>query len=705
MRTYLPGIFGGAVMGLSSLLLTPYSLLAQTPEAETLEEIIITGKRLEAGYLENESEVGFGFPADILRVPQSVQVVNSRLIEDLRPATLSDIVGITGGTSSPRNSIEPFSSFKLRGFDVSQTVVDGIRNTNSLNIQAEGLASFEQVEVLRGPGGAVYGLGSPGGVINIVTKKPLSTPRFEGLAGVGSFDHRQAMVDLTGPLSKDGSLRGRVIGAYEDRDSFVDFVSVERVQFNPSIEWEHSSGVFLRYQADYRQREGLRYISLPLQGTLINTDSFRLPHSLFTGEPAQGDAESQSWAHTFVAERNSDGPNRERFYIRHTETEFDQPSVAPVAVQADGRTLRRRFNQFVEDQNETVVGAQIVREIDLGRVKPIISAGIDYADWSYDSDFFRGFVAPLDLLDPVYGAPITGVFLLASSRDRFKQLGGYLQGVVELGNDVTILLGARVDRLENKTADFSFGTAAASEDTEVSPRFGMSWEVAPGVAPYASYAESFEANPNFGFVRSPDGAPFGPQTGRQWEVGVKLAAVANLTSTLAYFDIDLSNVLTVDPADPFFRVPTGEQRSRGIELINTWQPIENFTLLASYVYTDAEVTKDNVIESGTPLANVPENSARIWARYAQEMGDGWLAGLTGGWTYNSSAFIGIGSNLKVPSYDVFELGAFLRRGPVQVDLKVDNLTDDDYLLRGAFGGTGVVPGDERRILLTLAWRP
>jgi len=683
----------------------PGALSAQAANKAVLEEVVVTAGRLNSGYLETGADVGFGFASDISRLPQSVQVVNERLLEDINPATLSDIVGVYAGTGAPRNSIEPFSSFKLRGFTVSQTVVDGIRNTNSLNIQAEGLASFEQLEILRGPGGAVYGLSSPGGLINIVSKKPLADPRVEASIAIGNFDERQANIDLTGPLSDDGTLRARIVGAYEDRGSFVDFVSVERFQVNPSIEWEHSSGIELRYQGDYRERTGLRYISLPLEGTLLNTDVFELPQSLFTGEPTQGDTDSESFIHTITVERDSEGPNLERLYVRYTDTSYDQPSVAPASVQEDGRTLSRRFNRFVEDQEETIVGAQVVREVDLGGVKPVLSAGIDYAEWTYDSDFLRGAVAPLDLLDPVYGAPIEGVFLLASSRDEFEQLGGYFQGVVDLRDDVTLLLGVRVDRLENTTIDFSFDSTGSSKDTRFSPRVGLSWEITPGVVPYASYSETFEANPNFGFVRSPDGAPFGPQTGRQWEVGIKLSSVGGLTSTIAFFDIELSNVLTPDPADPFFRVPTGEQRSRGFELINTWEPIENLTLLASYAYTDAEVSEDNVIESGTPLDNVPEHTGRLWGRYAMELGGGWIGGFTGGWIYSSSAVIGIGSEFKVPSYDVIELGAFARRGAIEVNVQVDNLMDDSYLLRGAFGGNGVVPGDERRILATIAWRP
>lgn len=697
-----------ALLSSASLLILAGAPAIAQPSDESVSQqdtIIVTGKRIQSGYLEEESDVGFGFPADIARVPQSIQVINERLINDLNPSTLSDIIGVSAGVGAPRNSVEPFSSFKLRGFTVSQTIVDGIRNTNSLNIQAEGLTNIESVEILRGPGGAVYGLSSPGGVINVVSKRPLAEPRYEASIGVGNFNEFQAQADLTGPLTHDGRLRFRLTGGYQDRDSFVDFVGVERYEIAPTVEWEPIADVVVRYQGDYRRREGLRYISLPVDGTLRNTNVFELPFSLFTGEPEQGDTVSDAWIHTLTIEQKGEGPNQSKVYARYTDTEYDQPSVAAAGFQDDGRTLNRRFNGFFEEQEEIIVGAQLVREVQLGGLTPVISAGIDYADWTYDSRFERGAIGPLDVLDPVYGAEVTGTFVLADSVDNFKQLGGYLQGVIEFGEDLTVLVGARVDRLENETTSLRSGATGSRTDTQISPRAGVSWRIAPGVVPYASFARTFVANPNFGFVRSPDGDPFGPQTGRQWEAGVKLDAVAGLTSTISFFDIELSNVLTPDPADPDFRIPTGEQRSRGVEVINTWEPIEALTVLGSYAYTDAVVSRDTNIASGARLDNVPEHSGRIWARYAYDFGGDWFGGLTGGWTYNSSAPIGIGSELEVPSYNILEAGAFLGHGPLVASVTVDNLTDKEYLLRGAFGGNGVVPGDERRILFTLAWRP
>jgi len=228
MTTPSASVIARTACAICPLLLTPHTVFSESQSAEVVDEIVVTGERLEAGYLEKQAEIGFGFPADITRMPQSIQVVTGRLIEDLKPSTLSDIVAATGGISSPRNSVEPFSSFKMRGFTVSQTVVDGIRNTNSLNIQTEGLANFDQVEVLRGPGGAVYWLSSSDGVVNIVTKKPLSMRRLEASIGLGNFDRREGMIDLTGPLTADGSLRARLVAAYENRDSFVTSIRAGR---------------------------------------------------------------------------------------------------------------------------------------------------------------------------------------------------------------------------------------------------------------------------------------------------------------------------------------------------------------------------------------------------------------------------------------------------------------------------------------------
>jgi iron complex outermembrane receptor protein len=145
----------------------------------------------------------------ILDIPQSIQVVPQPVIEDQQPLTLSGILRNVSGFSQTRTDFEVFRSFKLRGFDVLDTTTDGLRNTDSLNIQADGLANIERVEVVKGPASALYGRGSIGGGINIVTKKPLPDSHRDISLNVGSFNHIQTTADLTGPLNKSKSIRYR----------------------------------------------------------------------------------------------------------------------------------------------------------------------------------------------------------------------------------------------------------------------------------------------------------------------------------------------------------------------------------------------------------------------------------------------------------------------------------------------------------------
>lgn len=402
-------LIAGVVLALLLVSLAPCTVsraAAQEPPPDStvveLPELLITSGRSAEGYVERHSDVGLGYPAELKRVPHSVHVIARRMLEEQLPVTVSDVVRNTGGVSAPRNSVEPFRSFKLRGFNVGETFTDGIRNTGSLNIQAEGMANIERVEILRGPGGAVFGLGSPGGVVNIVTKKPLPVVQQSLAVRVGNFGYVQPEVDLTGRLAGGGALRYRLVATYERRNSFIDFVSPRNFQIAPSLEWAVRDGVTLRYQLDWRRRELLRYISHPFEGTVSGTDRYRLPRSLFTGEPDQGLTENSGLQQTLVLERSEEGVSADRIYFRFTNNRYDQPSVAPASLQEDGRTLDRRFNRFDEKEWELAGGARIVRRARLGPSVHLLTAGIDVATWTYDSRLYRGSVAPLDVVAPVY---------------------------------------------------------------------------------------------------------------------------------------------------------------------------------------------------------------------------------------------------------------------------------------------------------------
>jgi len=696
-----------AFLCLAFLLNTPIAEAQSPPPPDSVRNlpgITITTGRSAPGYVERTSEVGLGFPTELRRIPQSVHVISNRMIREQLPVTLSDVVRNTGGVSAARSSVETFRSFKLRGFDIGEAFVDGMRNTGSLNIQAEGMTNVDRVEILRGPGAAVFGLGSPGGVVNIVTKKPERTARQELSMRLGNYGHVQPQVDLTGPVGEGGRLRYRLAGSWFQRDSHIDFVSPEGWQIAPSVEFDLAEAVTLRYQLDWRENQVLRYISHPFQGTVTDQGPLRHPRSLFTGEPGQGLTESDGRQHTVVLQRGQETEGRDRLFVRATSNRYDQPSVAPAALQEDGRTLNRRFNRFIEAEDETVVGGQTFRRLELGETVHTLSAGFDLSRWTFDSEFLRGGITPLDLGNPVYGASPTGIFQLANSRDRFTQAGFHAQNAVSIGPDLVVLAGGRVDRLTVRTESLEeAGSDTERTVTRFSPRVGLSWEAASGVVPFASYSRSFLAGPAFGGVRSRDGKPFPPQEGAQWEGGVRVEVGNDLLLTLAAYQLERSNVPTADPDDSAFQLLTGLQRSRGVELLGNYEPSEAFALFGSYAYTSAQVVEDTNIPSGTRLDNVPYHSARAWGRWSLLVEGARSAGVNGGLTYSSSVLAALNQALEVPGFTVLDAGAFFRQGSWNVQLTATNLTDRYYFLRGAFGGSGVIPGDGRRFISQLTW--
>ena len=670
--------------------------------AQRLPGVRVTSGASAKGYVERTSDVGLGFPAELRKVPQSVHVISRQLIEEQRPVSLSEIVRNTAGVSAARNSAEVFRSFKLRGFNLMEAVTDGIRNTSSLNIQADGLASVERVEVLGGPGGAVFGIGSPGGVVNIVSKKPLATTHLNFQLGVGNFGYVQPQLDVTGPLVSGGKLRYRLIGAYEQRSSYIDFIKPKQSQFAPTLEYQITPTVLLRYQGDWHQRTQLRYVSIPFLGTIAGAGP-RLPRSLFTGEPDQGNTENRGYLQTVTLEQQRGEAGKARLYARFNQNGFNQPSIAPRDVLADGRTLRRRFNGFIESERETVFGGQWVGRSSVVGTVHTISIGADVSSWHYDSHFDRASVTNLDLLTPVYGAKPTGQFVLEDSRDEFLMRGGYVQDAIAVTEQLTLLGSVRFDHLTNRTLSRVSKTSGERRDQQLSPRLGVSYEFAPAFIPFASYSRNFFANFNSGSLPARDKQPLGPQRGDQWEAGIKSDLSNRVMLTLAAFRIERANVPTTDPTDATYQVSTGLQRSKGIEAFGSLELTRQWSLLASYAYTDARVVRDTRYVAGTLLDNVPFNSARVWGRWSVEHA-GWTGRFNAGISYSGAVQTSLATttvpSLVVPDFGVVDAGVALERGNVGIDALMQNVGDRYYFLRGAFGATGVVPGDARRLIVT-----
>lgn len=224
-----------------------------TPAVEiTLDVAGISDTSVVVGrdYRVTATDTGSRVQTPILRVPQPIQVVTAQVIADQRPLILSDALRNVSGISSLRNSAEVFRSFSIRGFSTLDISVDGLRNTYGLNDQPDAVAHVERIDVVKGPAAAIYGRGGLGGTVNVVTKSPERERQARVSFSTGSWGLVQPTVDLTGAVNSSGTVRARAVLDYENRDTPIDFVSVERFQIAPSLEADFGRTTTLLLKSD-----------------------------------------------------------------------------------------------------------------------------------------------------------------------------------------------------------------------------------------------------------------------------------------------------------------------------------------------------------------------------------------------------------------------------------------------------------------------
>jgi iron complex outermembrane recepter protein len=684
---------------LSFILLAGVSTAALAAEAERAdEEIVVTVERVP------DAVFGAAGTATLIKdVPQGISVVPAYVIDVQQPLSLTDIVRNTPSVSNFRNGSETFRTLSVRGFVQNETTVDGLRNTDALNIQPDGLATIERVEVIRGPAAALYGRGSLGASVNIVTKKPQDPPAARLDLEAGSRDLLGGVADVTGPIG--GGLGVRAIGAYEARDSFIDFIDVEAWQVAPSVAADLTDDTRLLAQLDYRERHQLRYIGLPRYGTLIGLDDLKLPIGANFGEPGLPETENTGLQATTILDHRVAADWTVQLAARFTRNTYDQEAVALRTLGADNRTLARSWNRFDEAQDEAAFFASTNVGFATGGVGHDLRVGLEHARFSYDSKFFSGRIASIDIANPVYGARPTGVFLLDDTTDRIEGTGLSVQDQVTLTPALKLLLGGRLDWIDTSRRSNLTSDRGRRDVSAFSPRVGATYDATPNVTLFASWGRNIEAQNNGGSNAAL--TPFEPIRGNQAEAGVKLSQGGRVAATLGVYRINATGVLTADPTPgSFFSVPTGRRRSQGAEAEVNWQPVEGLSLLGYVSYTDAEIRRDTNLAAGTPIQNVPEWAARLFALY--EVPSGPLAGFSvnAGVTHQGDQpgnLAAAASRFVIPDSTIVDAGVAYRAGRVRVALQARNLFDRRHFIRGAFDGRNVVPGDPRSVILSIGY--
>jgi iron complex outermembrane receptor protein len=653
-----------------------------------VETILITGAR---------SETATKTAVDTLYTPQNVQLLSEELLVDQGVILLEDALRNVAGVM-PGGYYNGWDYYRIRGFDAdSSTYQDGLLYGLGINTNAE-VFGHSRVEVLKGPSSSLYGQGSLGGIVNLISKRPEEERSGKLSLSLGGDDYQQGGLDVTGSLSQAHAVSARLVALYRNDGSFAEHVDgVRRVYVAPSLTWSPGDDTSITWlNAFTHDRQEIAF-PLPASGFILDNPHGQIPRDRFVGDgenPGVGKEWRIQTGYLATHRFSEVFALRQNLRASWNKQDWDR-LLYPAYLDADERTLYR-YPYFYNGEGKYLgVDTALDASFETGPVAHTATLGVDVyrahdrstsrqIDYADPSSYL-----PLDLFDPQYGQTLPPLFEQPAYVSDTETTGFYLQDQLVPFEGLTLTLGARYDWVNS----------SGSKSEAFSPRVGVSVQVLPQVVAYASYSRSFL--PQDGLLASGEGVK--PERGTQWEVGAKTELFdGRINATLSLYQLTRSDVATDNPLSPGFVVTTGEQRSRGVELDGQIALAEGLELVAAYAYTDAEVTDDNVLAEGLWTRNAPKHGLSTWLKYTLIQGplSGVGAGL--GVSHYTKQAGDLENTFFLPSYTLLDANLTYTRGPLQLQLNLDNLSDEKYAT-GSYNDLYVLPGRPRRARVSATW--
>ena len=675
-----------AVSVLAALTTTP--AFAEEPQQtkKEKEEMMETIEVSSRGLISYVSATGSKSDTPIIETPLSVSVLTETRIEDLGAVTVQDAIGYVAGLYNGPYGVDTRGDWaQIRGVAPVQ-YLDGLKSLfgyyNNVRVNPYSLG---QIEILKGPSSVLYGQGSTGGIINLVSKRPQAETQGEFWAQLGNYSRKQVAGDITGALNQDASLTGRFIGLYRDSDTQTDYVPDNSLVLNPSISLHASEDTKITLIGNIQRNEsGSSTQFFPWQGTLFPNEFGQIDSSTFVSEPGFDKYDTEQDALTAIVEHDINLNWHLRFASRYSDSHADYNTMYgwPPVFAEDNRTVNRVSYLSRADANAWTTDVQLHGSVITGAVEHDLVFGLDFQDAYTDNDYAYGAMNPLDLYAPEYGQANglpteAGVTDLPSTTT--YQLGFYAQDNMRIADKWLVSAALRRDRATTNPEGGS-----ATDQYATTGRLGAMYLMDGGVSPYFSYSESF--SPLIG--RDAYDNAYVPLEGKQWEAGVKYQpqGTEHLITLSAYQITEENRTTQVNDPDapnPNGQIQVGEVEIEGVEL-EAQLAWESMDVYASYAYTDAVISKsNNPSEVGKTLSATPDQQASVWATYRPESWGGFKVGAGVRYVGNTSDgyvnYNGENIFLETPSYTLFDAMIGYEWDNYSFSLDVDNLTDKTVL--------------------------
>ena len=664
------------------------------------------------GYVAERSLTGTKTNTPIMETPQAISVIGREEIRDQKPSNLAEALRYAPGVSTETFGADTRNDwFKIRGFDAQDVglFLDGLQLT-SFAFATWKFPPFgiERIDILRGPSAVLYGGSAPGGLVNVISKTPPLTPLNYVETGVNSFGNAYFSFDFGGPVATSSGpsneLFYRLLGTIKGGDTQTAFTPDNNYFVAPSLTYKPDVDTTLTILASASRNDTRVQNFLPYVGTVVNAPFGRIPTGLFASDPSVDyfRREQEMIGYQFEKNLTDDLTFRQNARFAHNDVQF-QTLLGNGYVGNPAGALLSRFNDFAHDSaNQVDLDSSFEYRFATGLIQHKALIGVDLKSYEVnDLQAFDFATPPLNLLNPVYGVPQgfpSTVF--ADQTITQKQAGLYAQDQLKLGR-LTLVLSGRNDWVNT----FDNNRLAPSEnrdDSKFSGRAGLIYDTELGIAPYISYATSY--NPVIG-TNTSTGQLFAPETGVQTEVGVKIEPTGfNGHFGASLFDLKRQNVLTTDPNNALQSIQTGEVTSRGIELEAVANVMPGLKVTGAFTNFDIFVSKDlNPALIGTVPTNTPSEIASLWGDYTFQTGQLAGFGFGGGVRYNGISYADTANSLVVPAYVVGDATVHYEVKNWRFALNVTNITDKIYV-GSCSTPTACFYGDRRRAIASVAYK-
>ncbi len=669
-----------AFMGIS----TSIGAFAQTDSIKVAKPTETVNVRAVKSYKADRVSSTSRITTSLLETPQNITVLTKQVFQDQQIFSPTDLARNVSGVSSVFPFPTIYTDLNIRGTRATQSKFrNGISTgTASFGMLMEDMSYVETAEFIKGPAGFMIGQGEPGGLYNIVTKKPSKEAIRTATMSVGSFGLFRGHLDLGGKLTDDGKLSFRLNTMLQRSGTHVDFQTNNRLSIAPVLRYELNDKTSVLVELNYDEAQ-----TRNSDPAIPSVDGqFLLPRNFSVSDPNIAEPNALRHIFGFTQMQHHFDENwlltAQLGVSEATWQGFDITIRDSVA--GSGRNARsvRRQARYIDRRSNNVSGQVFLNGLfKTGDIEHNLLVGVDAGLQQFKQvNFVRNNVLPIaNVFAPTYTATQIGLDTLVRpstlnfttpSLAQWEAL--YLQNTVKFTSWAHLTLAGRLTNARS-------GAAVLKSDLVFTPRVGVTVMPLNDLAVYGLYDESFLPIAGRSFA----GEEFRPLRGSNLEFGVKRDWFeGKLSTNLTWFSIQKTNALTADPMNTGFQIQTGEIASTGVELDVIGTLFDGFSIIANYAYTDARITKDTRSELVGRREQAPLHNANLWASYRVQEGalKGFGVGL--GVSYMAQRYIltlgltDAAQQAILPDFRKLDAALYYTLGDLSFALNVDNLTNE-----------------------------